>query len=244
MAQTSPTRPFRKIKRRKKGSGTGNYFTQHTEDSIIAFQNEEDLSTRKQIFVEHIRPAFVKLIENLIFVYNFHTLGNTDVLKNDCMSFLFESLRKFDASKGSKAFSYFNVIARNWLIQRVKVHKKKKEKSVSFDNTVLADLERNNHQAVVSSFEDGLMDREFLELLKKEIKSWRTKFDKPQEKTVLEAIIVLLENPDLVPLYNKKGIYMYLREITGMNTKQVVTNLTKFRKKYQHVRKKYLAGEI
>ena len=38
------------------------------------------------------------------------------ILKSDCVSFLYETLEKFDPSKGSKAFSYFNVVAKNWLI--------------------------------------------------------------------------------------------------------------------------------
>ncbi len=231
-------------RRKKKGKGSGNYFTNDTQISIIKFQDEPDLTKRKKIFVEEIRPAFAKLIENIIFVYKFHTLGNIEILKNDCLSFLFESIHKFDGTRGHKAFSYFNVITHNWFSQRGKVHKKRAKSDVPFDNAVLNNLEQNNHLSVVVTYEDEIFKREFLELLKSELKAWRNKFDKPQEKMVLEAIIILFENPDVLPLYNKKGIYMYLREITGMNTKQVVTNLTKFRKKYTHLKAKYLAGEI
>ena len=71
-----------------------------------------------------------------------------------------------------------------------------------------------------------------------------SKFDKKQEKMVLEAIILLLNNPDLINIFNKKGIYLYIREITGLNTKQVVTNLSKIRKKYETFKRKYHAGEI
>lgn len=234
---------LRRPRRKKKEKGS-NYFTSDTEKSILKFQDEPELEKQKKIFVEEIRPAFAKLIENIIFVYKFHTLGNIEILKNDCMSFLFESIRKFDGTRGHKAFSYFNVITKNWFSQRVKVHKKRSEKESPFDNTVLSDLEKSNHRAVVVSYEDEMFKQEFMDLLKSELKAWRGKFDKPQEKMVLEAIIILFENPDVLPLYNKKGIYMYLREITGMNTKQVVTNLTKFRKKYAQLKAKYLAGEI
>ncbi len=237
------SQPKRRRKRSKK-SKQNDYFTHDTELAILEFQSESDVKKQQKIFVEKIRPAFLKLVENIIFVYKFHTLGNIDVLKNDCLSFLFETLNKFDGSRGHKAFSYFNVVAKNWYIQRSKVHKKKARSDVQLDDVVMTELENNKHQAVVTSYEDKLIKEEFIHLLKDEIRSWRTKFDKPQERMVLEAVIVLFENPDIVPLYNKKGIYMYLREITGMNTKQVVTNLTKLRKKYQLLKGRYLAGEI
>lgn len=233
-----------KPRKKRKKKGSNNYFNKDTEAAIIRFQEESDLAKRKKIFVEEVRPAFAKLIENLLFVYKFHAIGNIEILKNDCLSFLYESIHKFDGTRGHKAFSYFNVIAKNWLSQKRKNYKKNAKSDIHFDNTVLANLEKDNHLAVVVSYEDEIFKREFLEHLKAELKAWRNKFEKPQEKIVLEAIIILFENPDMLPLYNKKGIYMYLREITGMNTKQIVTNLVKFRKKYEYFKTRYLSGEM
>lgn len=51
-----------------------NYFNQGTEDAITKFQQASSIPEKQQIFVENIRPAFLKLIENIIFVYKFHTL--------------------------------------------------------------------------------------------------------------------------------------------------------------------------
>jgi len=209
----------------------------------VKFQKEPDIENKKRIFVEEIQHSFAKLIENIIFVYKFHSLGDIDILKNDCLSFLFETLYKFDATKGHKAFSYFNVIAKNWFIQRVKIHKKKSKSDVYFDKVLLNKLESTDDKFVHND-EEMFINVEYLILLKEEIKKWRTKFDKKQEKMVLEAIILLLNNPDLINIFNKKGIYLYIREITGLNTKQVVTNLSKIRKKYETFKRKYHAGEI
>jgi len=209
----------------------------------VKFQKEPDIENKKRIFVEEIQHSFAKLIENIIFVYKFHSLGDIDILKNDCLSFLFETLYKFDATKGHKAFSYFNVIAKNWFIQRVKIHKKKSKSDVYFDKVLLNKLESTDDKFVHND-EEMFINVEYLILLKEEIKKWRTKFDKKQEKMVLEAIILLLNNPDLISIYNKKGIYLYIREITGLNTKQVVTNLSKIRKKYETFKRRYYAGEV
>ncbi len=234
--------PKKKGKKRRKKSN--NYFTKETQEAIVDFKNEPDAEARKQIFVDRIEPAFAKLIENLLFVYRFHTLGNIDTLKNDCMSYLFENITKFKPEKNSKAFSYFNVVARNWFILKWKNNKKKDKTDVQFDKNVLAKLEQNENEAVVMSYEDEAIKQEYLDTLKDEVKRWRGKFEKDQERKVLEAVILLLDNPELLPIYNKKGIYLYIREITGLNTKQVVTNLTKLKKKYGIFKRRYFNGEI
>jgi hypothetical protein len=232
------------MQERKKIKKSNNYFDKKTEDAIIRLQQELDLEKKKEIFVQEIKPSFSKLIENIIFVYKFHTLGEIDILKNDCLSFLFENIYKFNGLKGHKAFSYFNVVAKHWFIQRIKINKKRLKSNVCFDSTLLNNLENSDNESIVFSYEKDILKNEFFSLLKDEAKNWRKKFEKEQEKKVLEAVILLLENPDLISIYNKKCIYLYLKEITGLNTKQIVTNLIKIRKKYNFFKKRYEAGEI
>src|SRR3990167_10510539 len=109
----------------KKGTITKDYFNSDTEKAIVEFQKELNLERKKDIFIKDIKPACDKLVENLVFVYKFHTLGQIDILKSDCVTMLFENLSKFDSTKGHKAFSYFNVIAKHWFIQKVKSNKKR-----------------------------------------------------------------------------------------------------------------------
>jgi len=220
------------------------YFDQDTEDSIVKYQQEPDVEIKKKIFVEEIRPAFLKLIENVIFVYKFYTLGDVDGLKNDCMSFLFEVLHKFDHTRGHKAFSYFDIVAKNWFIQKIKVVKKRNKVDVHFDQTISDKLERDEGEKNHKQLEAIIVETQFLATLKDEIKKWRFKFDKKQEKLVLESIILILENPDLISLHSKKAIYLYFREISGLSTKQIVTNLSKFKKKYETFKKRYFDGEL
>ena len=55
-------------------------------------------------------------------------------------------------------------------------------------------------------------------------KSERDKYaTKPNEKKVIDAIRILLSEPDVIEIFNKKAIYFYIREIIGLNTKQVVS---------------------
>ena len=78
----------------------------------------------------------------------------------------------------------------------------------------------------------------------KEIDTWDTANLKTNEKKVLEAVKILLANPDDIEIFNKKAIYLYLREITGLNTKQIVNSLKKFRKKYYLFKQDWESGVL
>ena len=54
---------------------------------------------------------------------------------------------------------------------------------------------------------------------------------------------IYLEGKDVKKNY-KKAIYLYMREITGLNTKQIVSCLNKMRAKYRLFKKKWDEGEI
>ena len=84
------------------------------------------------------------------------------------------------------------------------------------------------------------MVEEFMAHLWKEIEIWETQPLKPNEMKVLQAIKILLKEPDAIEIFNKKAIYLYIREITNLNTKQVANNLSKFRTSYAAFVKKWL----
>jgi hypothetical protein len=87
-------------------------------------------------------------------------------------------------------------------------------------------------------------NHEFWQHLWGEIEAWDQLHLKINEKKVLEAIKILLSNSDNIEIFNKKAIYLYIREITGLNTKQVVNNLNKIRSKYRIFKIKWDRGEI
>ena len=54
------------------------------------------------------------------------------------------------------------------------------------------------------------------------------------EKIVYDAVRTLFNSADELEILNKKAVYLYLREITGLNTKQIVSQLNKMRKRYKN----------
>ena len=153
----------KKIKRRQDGGKTINYFSDDTQESIKNFLEEQDTEKRRKIYQNEIFPAFDSLIQNLIFVYKFKSSGVVETLKSDCLSFLFEVLHKFDPSKGSKAFSYFNVVAKNWLIINTRKDIDNVKKSVSIEDTDSLTPENKreiSEYKVICSPDDQIIARE------------------------------------------------------------------------------------
>ena len=180
------------------------------------------------------------MVNKIIFTYKFNNLPNIDYLRDDCKIWLTTILDKYDPSKGSKAFSYFSVVTKNWFIHKVKKNSKNLKREISFENIVEnggSDILGTSSNVV--DYVERRQEAEFWILLLEQINKWDTGSLKPNEKAVLEAVKVLLNNVEDIEIFNKKAVYLYLRELTGLNTKQVVNNLNKLREKYRIFKTKW-----
>tara|TARA_Y100000296_G_scaffold81447_1_gene108648 strand:+ start:17914 stop:18462 length:549 start_codon:yes stop_codon:yes gene_type:complete len=182
------------------------------------------------------------MVDKIIYTYRFTTLPNIDYLKDDCKVWLTTILNKYDPNKGSKAFSYFSVVTKNWFIHKVKRTQKRNRTEV-FMEDMLNQLEEDLVSEEPTYFEKR-SEMEFWGSLNQEIDTWNSFMLKENEKKVLMAVRILLDSADTIEIFNKKAIYLYLREITGLNTKQVVNNLNKLRKRYKVFKNKWESGEI
>ncbi len=228
---------------RKRSKKTKNYyFTQVHEDAIVKYAATEDRELRSKLYIEYLQPALDQMVDKIIYTYRFTTLPNIDYLKSDCKVWLTTILDKYDPSKGSKAFSYFSVVTKNWFIHKVK-RTQKRNRTEIFMEDILNELEED----LISNsptYEQKRTDIEFWSSLNGEIDTWDSFMLKENEKKVLMAVRILLDSADEIEIFNKKAIYLYLREITGLNTKQVVNNLNKLRKRYKVFKDKWQNGEI
>ena len=227
-------------KRSKKNKN--HYFTKVHEDAIVKYANTNDIELRSKLYEEYIQPAFDQMVDKIIYTYRFTTLPNIDYLKADCKVWLTTILNKYDPNKGSKAFSYFSVVTKNWFIHKVKRTQKRNQTEI-FMEDILNELDED----LISTEPTYLQKRqdvEFWSSLHGEIDTWDAFMLKENEKKVLMAVRILLDSADTIEIFNKKAIYLYLREITGLNTKQVVNNLNKLRKRYRTFKNKWQNGEI
>ena len=218
------------------------YFTQVHEDAIVEYCSTDDMKIKEKLYGDLIQPAFSQMVDKIVFTYRFTTLPDIDDLREECKGWLVTILAKFDPNKGHKAFSYFSVVTKNWFIHKVKKNKKRLEREVSYDS-VDYDVERDLLDKA-ESYQDKTMRKELMSNLKVEMQSWKDDFQKESEKKVYDAVMILFESAEDIEIFNKKAIYLYLRELTGMNTKQIVVQLNKMRARYKTFRKDWDNGEI
>jgi len=216
------------------------YFTKLHEDAILEYASSLDFKRKSFLYETLIQPAFEEMVNKIVFTYKFNTLPNIEDLKDECKTWLTTILDKFDTSKGSKAFSYFSVITKNWFIHKVKKNNNKKE--VYLEDILGTPAEEE--LVYESSYLSDREKKEFLEELAKEVESWSTKKMKTNEEKVFKAVQILFKDLDNIEIFNKKAVYLYLREITGLNTKQIVNNLKKFKVKYTTFKKEWDSGNI
>jgi len=238
--KTNKKKPkYRRIRRTK---NPRIYFAKAHEDAIIEYNNITDNKRRTELYIKFIQPAFNEMVDKIVFTYRFTVLPNIDTLREDCKIWLTTVLDKFDPSKGSKAFSYFSVITKNWFIQKVKKNKRSRQRE-----TQLEDLTKELEMKFISeelSYDAEREWREFWSLLWVEIETWDSLKLKPNERKVLEAIKILLQSSEDIEIFNKKAIYLYIREITNLNTKQIVNSLNKLRHRYRIFKTKWDKGDL
>lgn len=214
-----------------KKQNNNNYFTKDHEQAMIDYVNTNDKVVRTQLYIDYIEPAFNEMVDKIVFTYKFTTLPNIDNLRQECKIWLITILDKYNPNSGSKAFSYFSVITKNWFIHKVKKTSEQTKREVDFENIMNA----CEHESLIvhNSYLEQREKNEFWVAFWKEINSWDNLELKPNERKVVDAIKIILEKPDAIEIFNKKAVYFYIREITGLNTKQVVNNLNRIRSRYK-----------
>ena len=205
------------------------YFTEDTDLAIKEYLASSNQPERDEIFKTRIHYPFYKLAENLIHTFKFYYTEVDDLedLKHEVICFLLEKLDYFKPERGTKAFSYFSIVGKNYLIlYNNNNYAKKKIKAdplaADEDDGVLHQLGRDERKQEMKDFIDYLtdyIDKYMFKLFKKE-----------DDLRVCDAINILFKRRENLEIFNKKALYIYIREMTGVET-PVITKVTKVLKK-------------
>jgi|TARA_R110000851_G_scaffold81815_1_gene179500 hypothetical protein len=218
------------------------YFTQVHEDAIVEYVATDCIKRRTELYVKYIGPTFDEMVDKIVYTYKFTNLPNIDYLRDECKIWLITILDKYNQDKGYKAFSYFSVITKNWFIQQTKRARKNIKREVGMD--YISGEAHLKHVSTENPYPAEREHAEFVNSLKVEILSWERADLKENEEKVLAAIKILFQSAEDIEIFNKKAIYMYIREITGLSTKQIVSNLNRMKVKYRVFRDKWEGGEL
>ena len=216
------------------------YFGKEAHKAIVDYQHSETREQKNAIYHDRIKPSFEKLAENLIFIHGFAASDYSlvDVLKNDCVSFLFETLEKFDKDRGTKAFSYFNVVAKNWLIIQSKKRIKNRNRHVSMTN--FKTMNRNDKASIenyqiIPSQETLMIMKQNKELLFVLLEKIKTRLSNQNEIACANAIITLFNKIDELDFLNKRAVFVYMRELSNLTPKQLSVAMSNIRKHYKEI---------
>jgi hypothetical protein len=231
----------RKIRRRKKGTKSRPYFTKETQTSIEKYQNTDIIEEKQTIYEKEIRTAFEKLVENLIHVYNFNAAYDTfDTLKSDCVSFLYESLHKWSPERGTKAFSYFNVCGKNWLIIKTRQQKKRVSRHISTSNmNDFSPIQKQSYASydLVPGPDEIMIEQEKRGEIFKLLTALESQTHNPTEKLCLSAVRKVFEAVDTLDFLNKRAVLIYVREFSGLDPKRLSVAMSALRKQYKKLTK-------
>ena len=219
-----------------------NYFTQDTENAIVAYNNSTDPAEKSKIYNDRIHYAFFKLTQTIIHTFKFyHTeVENIEDLQHEIIIFLLSKIHKFDASNGAKAYSYFGTIVKRWLILYNQKNYSKKINSspievLEEDNSHSYTIEENNSPSDKLSHNDKIslfMDL-YIEYCTNNI---YTLFPKEGDAKIADAVLELFRKRDHIQIFNKKALYIYIKEIIDVKTPKI----TKIADKLYDIFKKYI----
>ena len=205
-------------KRRPKSK---NYFTQETEDYIVKYNNEPDSEVRSKIYETYIHYPFFKLTQNIIHTFKFyHTeVENLEHLQHEIITFLLTKMHLFDPTRGAKAYSYFGTIVKRWLILYNTKNYTKKVKKVDVDVLTGENSTYTYSQGdeKVKSDLDKYVDL-FVDYTSENILEL---FPKKNDAQIADAILELFRKRETIEVFNKKALYIYIREMVDVKTPKI-----------------------
>ncbi len=236
-AEVALTKDGKVRKRRPKKSI--DYFTLETQQAILDYRKEKSQAKRNQIFNEKIYYAFYKLAENIIHTFKFYytEVDNIDELKHEVIAFLLEKLHLYDQTKG-KAYSYFGTIAKRYLI----VYNNNNYKRLKGKATVEeVDTDKTITNNIILHQANLLEESNFIELfIQKVDEELLTIFPKAQEARVGDAILELFKRRENIDIFNKKALFIYIKEITDAPTPVITKVIKTLKEIYKGMLNQYL----
>jgi hypothetical protein len=204
------------------------YFTKDTEDAIVEYNSTDDQRIKDKVYRDRIKPAFDKLAE---IVYNKWKFTYFDDDPQDVMcevvAFMIEKIHMYKAGKG-KAFSYFTIVARNYLILNNNANYKR------YKNTdVMSSLPdnwdtENNWAEEVRNDEYRTFNDRMLLYWDEHLENY---FQKKRDIQIADAVLELFRRANYIESFNKKSLYLLIREMTGYPTHYITKVVNKMKER-------------
>ena len=158
-------------------------------------------------------------------------------IEHEVMTHLYEKLSKFDVTKNKKSFSYFGTITKNWMIQRCNADKNKRFIDDDNQDIIVQNISIHAYE------EDEVVrhNEEFINEIIGDFDDWDAKDNYTRDDfAVLEIVNDILKNYERFNIYNKKQLYVYIREATDLPSRKITKSLKKIKITYGDVRDSFI----
>lgn len=214
------------MSKQKKSKNKKDYFDENDEAAIVRYLNEESPYKRERIFSKEIYPVLDILTEKLIrkFITNFPSGVTLDEVKIEAISHLYSRvLPKFNPENG-KAYSFCTKSTINFCLQKRKdfyKHKIKKADVMEIDyrRDLTNELSERNYKEELSLFIDlwvDWYDTHMFDLYSKE-----------KDLQIVDALLHLFRTRSSIEVFQKKNLYVLIRERSGYNTNDITPVIRK-----------------
>ena len=222
-------KPLMKKKRKKKSRI---YFGTPVQNAVVRYNNCENTAIKNRIYREHIEFAFNKLAENLIHTFKFYYFDYPlEEVKHEVVAFLVMQMPKYQQDIG-RAFSYFSVVGKNWLI----LHNNNNYKKMKIhDHLDVLDYKRNLASEKTLSETDEFN----IEFVDQMLDYWDNNitniFRRQKDILVADSVLELFRRRQNIENFNKKALYIMIREMTGSNTQHITRVINQMKAFYSNM---------
>ncbi len=220
------------------------YFTTDTEQAIVEYNQTHDSAERNRIYTEKIQHAFEKIAENIYNTFNFpYNEVSPQSFQEEAVSHMVTNMAKYDPSKG-KAFGYFSIVAKNWFILENNNNYKRFKK-----HTEIIDEPGQSPGEFVIQPEHEREDRDVREFINLMVEYWdvnlKSLFPKERDYSIASAVVEIFRRCDRIDIFNKKALYLYIREIADCQTQHITKVVNRMLFSYHNIKNEYLdTGKI
>ena len=215
--------------RKHKPKTSNTYFTEDTQNAIVEYVASDDQNFRNTVYRERIEYGFFKLTQNIIHTFKFYYTDGESVedVQQEVIAFLLEKLKLYKPHKG-KAYSYFGTIAKRYLIlKNKKNYQKLQDKG---DLAEVDDDKRIKEETLNEHYSQDYSLTEFMGLYIKYIdKHLNRLFPKENDAKTADAIMELFRKCESLDIFNKKALYIYIREMVDVETPQITKIIKKLK---------------
>jgi len=154
-------------------------------------------------------------------------------------------MHKFDPTRSSKAnpdkkttaFAYFSIIAKHYLILLNNTNYKK------FNQNVEISEERDENTVQLQQDDRYYAQKELTDFINLIIDFWEKNvgkiFTKQRDLNIANAVVELFRNSDRIDAFNKKALYLYIREIASCKTQQITKVINRMKQYHDTIQKSY-----